>query len=106
MVVHSRSASVVLVALATVMVAGCGAAIDGTYKGGDDSFLQSITFKSGGRVHITFMGMTSEGTYKVEGDDVTISVNGDTQVLRNDGQGCLIGGGFLGSYCKDERKPT
>jgi hypothetical protein len=46
------------------------------------------------------MGMTKEGTYKRDGKRVTITVNGDTQVLTLADNGCLEGGGLLGTYCK------
>jgi hypothetical protein len=103
--VHFR-AGIVSLAASAAMLGACGGGIEGTYNGGDNSFLESISFKSGGKVHVTFMGMTKEGSYTIDGDEVTISVNGDTEVLRKDGHGCLVGGGFLGSYCKDNKKPS
>lgn len=83
----------------TLVLGGCGG-LSGTYSGKDTGFLDDLTFHSGGKVDATFMGMTKEGTYKKDGKRVTITVNGDTQVLTLASNGCLEGGGLLGTYCK------
>jgi len=83
----------------TLAFAACGG-LSGTYSGKGTGFLESLTFHSGGKVDATFMGMTKEGTFKKDGNRVTITVNGDTQVLTVAGNGCLEGGGILGTYCK------
>lgn len=83
----------------TLAFAACGG-LSGTYSGKGTGFLESLTFHSGGKVDATFMGMTKEGTFKKDGKRVTITVNGDTQVLTLAGNGCLEGGGILGTYCK------
>ena len=84
----------------TLAFAACGG-LSGTYSGKETGFLDDLTFHSGGKVDATFMGMTKEGTYKKDGKRVTITVNGDTQVLTLAANGCLEGGGILGTYCKD-----
>jgi hypothetical protein len=83
----------------TLALAACGG-LSGTYSGKGTGFLDDLTFHSGGKVDATFMGMTKEGTYNKDGKRVTITVNGDTQVLTLAGNGCLEGGGILGTYCK------
>jgi hypothetical protein len=84
----------------TLAFAACGG-LSGTYSGKETGFLDDLTFHSGGKVDATFMGMTKEGTFKKDGKRVTITVNGDTQVLTLAANGCLEGGGILGTYCKD-----
>jgi hypothetical protein len=83
----------------TLALAACGG-LSGTYSGKGTGFLDDLTFHSGGKVDATFMGMTKEGTFKKDGKRVTITVNGDTQVLTLASNGCLEGGGILGTYCK------
>ncbi|MEW5977628.1 MAG: hypothetical protein AB1898_17680 [Acidobacteriota bacterium] len=89
------------VVLASTLLVGCGKKLSGTYSGKDTGFLDKMTFKSGGKVDLTFMGMTREGTYEIDGNQVKITNAGDTQVLAIDSQGCLDGGGFLGRYCQE-----
>lgn len=90
-----------LVALAVILLpAACGSGLEGTYSGANTGFLDEITFRSGDKVDVKFMGMTREGTYKREGDRVTVTVGNDTQVLTLRDDGCLDGGGLIGSYCK------
>jgi hypothetical protein len=83
-----------------VLLAGCGSPIQGTYSGRGTGFLDKMTFKSGGKVDLTFMGMTKEGTYEVDGKSVKITHGGETTILTLDDQGCLDGGGLIGKYCK------
>lgn len=90
---------------ATILVAclaSCDAKVDGTYAGQDTGFFDKLTFTSKGKVEITFMGMTKEGTYVVEDKRVKITVAGDTQIFTIDDKGCIDGGGLLGKYCKSE----
>lgn len=44
-----------------------------------------IEFKTDGKVTVTTEGETTEGTFKVDGDEVTISEGGDTMVFTKDG---------------------
>ncbi|GAA4292319.1 hypothetical protein GCM10023142_27590 [Anaerocolumna aminovalerica] len=44
-----------------------------------------IEFKTDGKVTVTADGDTSEGTFKVDGDEVTISEGGETMVFTKDG---------------------
>jgi hypothetical protein len=88
--------------LLTTFLAGCdgGSKLDGTYVGAPHAHFEKLTFKSEGKVELTFMGSTSEATYVVEGDKVKISAAGQTQIFTVDKQGCLDGGGIVGKYCK------
>lgn len=97
-----RVSRIVALGFATVLVGGCGSRVEGTYAGGDDSFLQSITLKGDGKANVTFMGMTRQGNWEIDGREVTITVGNDTQVLSFDDRGCLVGGGLLGTYCKGD----
>lgn len=83
-----------------LLLSACGARLDGTYVGGEMSFLESLTFKPGGKVNVTFMGMTKQGTYLVEGNQVTVTIGADSHVFTLD-DGCLAGGGLLGNYCRE-----
>lgn len=44
-----------------------------------------IEFKTNGKVTVTADSETSEGTFEVDGDEVTISEGGDTMVFTKDG---------------------
>src|SRR5947207_11187534 len=93
------NAKIRLAAAAGLFLAACGRGVTGTYTG-EDGFFDKLTFKSGGKVEITFMTMTREATYVVESDRIRITNSGDTQTFTIDEQGCLDGGGLLGRYCK------
>jgi hypothetical protein len=49
--------------------------MEGIYSGHGQSLLDKLNFKSGGKVELTFLGMTMEGTYVVADNKVKI-VNG------------------------------
>jgi|SRR5882672_1340548 len=95
-------------------VTGCGGQLEGRYSGEDAAtgerigFLDSLTFKSGGKLEASFLGQTKTGTYIVDGDQVTVAVAGDDtpEVLVLGANGCLEGRGILGRYCKGETKPS
>jgi hypothetical protein len=103
-----RTAGVgVTVAVLLCSVIGCaGSGIEGTYSGKGTGFLQQIVFKSDGKVELTFMGMTREGTYEVEGNKVKVTNAGTTEILTIGGDGCLDGGGIMGRYCKEGATPA
>jgi hypothetical protein len=82
----------------------CGAALEGDYAGTGNSFFEKLSFRSGGKVRITFAGMTKIGTYEIDGKEVLITVGNETNVFTLDAQGCVVGGGVLGKYCKDGDK--
>lgn len=76
------------------------AALDGDYTGVGNAFFEKISFRGGGKVRITAMGMTKVGTYEIDGKEVLITVGAETNVFTVDDKGCVVGGGFLGKYCK------
>ena len=80
--------------------AAWAAKLDGEYQGTGDSFFEKLTFRSGGKVRVTFMGMTKVGTYEIEDNEVLITVGNETNVFTLDEQGCVVGGGLFGKYCK------
>lgn len=76
------------------------AALDGDFTAVGNAFFEKISFRSGGKVRITAMGMTKVGTYELDGKEVLITVGAETNVFTVDDKGCVVGGGFLGKYCK------
>jgi hypothetical protein len=89
-----------------------GGGLQGTYSGEDAAtgertgFLDAINFKSGNKLEATFLGQTKQGTYSVEGKQVTLTVAGDDtpELLTIMDDGCLEGQGILGRYCPAGRK--
>jgi hypothetical protein len=59
-----------------------------------------MAFGSGDSVTINMMGQTVLGTYKLDGDNVDVTVGGQTHVLTMDSSGCLEGGINFGKLCK------
>ncbi len=92
--------SVICALGAALLLTGCSSGVSGTYVGGDDSFLRSLTFKDGNKVDVVLInGIGGEGTYEVQGDVVRISANGQTNELQIDGD-CLKGPLMVGTLCK------
>lgn len=93
-------------------LSGCGGGLKGTYSGENSAtgertgFLDSLTFKSGNKLEVAFMGQTKPGTYSIDGKRVTVAVDGDDspEVLTIRDDGCLEGNALLGWYCRDEKK--
>jgi hypothetical protein len=86
---------------AALLLTGCGGGVDGTYVGGNDSVLQSMTFKSGGKVDVALVtGVGGEGTYEVDGNKVRVSANGTTTELTIGDDHCLHGPLGIGTLCK------
>jgi hypothetical protein len=90
------------------LLAACGGGgLQGTYSGEDSAtgertgFLDSITFKSGNQIEASFLGQTKQGTYSLEGKQITLTVAGDDtpEMLTIMDDGCLEGRGILGRYC-------
>jgi hypothetical protein len=83
---------------------GCGSSLSGTYTANIDAFIlkekQKMTFTSN-KVEISFMGLTTEATYKVEDGKVKITNGGVTQVFTIDDKGCLEGGVAAVKFCKE-----
>jgi hypothetical protein len=89
------------IAVASILLTACGSGMQGTYKSHKGAFFDKLTFNSGGKLEITFMGMTKDGSYVVDDRKVRITVGNDNQVFTLDDKGCLVGGGLLGTYCRD-----
>jgi len=67
-----------LILSALVFLAACGgSSLDGTYK---DAY-SSMTFKSGGKVIVSSMGMNAEMDYKVDGKSLKLISPQGTQVF-------------------------
>jgi hypothetical protein len=86
-----------------ILAAGCSPGVSGSYKpAGGGAVFQSLTFKSGGKVELTFFGATVEGDYEVEDGKVKLTGPEGSRVLTIDGD-CLDGGqglAGLGRYCR------
>jgi len=88
----SKNKGIVTVLAATLLILGCGQGMSGKYASSNG--IQGITleFEGGDKVMATVMGNTVEGTYKVEGDKVTVYINGKNMVLTKAADGALTGG--------------
>ncbi len=76
------------------------ARLQGDYQQVGTSLFEKLSFRSGSKVHVTFMGMTKVGTFEVDGKEVLITIGNETNVFTIDDKGCVVGGGPLGTYCK------
>lgn len=85
---------------AALLLAACGHSLSGEYLGERGAFFDKLVFRSGGEVDIGFMGDTGAGSYRIDGKRVLVTVNGRTQVLEIDREGCVDGGSGVGRYCK------
>ena len=74
-------------ALLSLFLAGCGGGVEGTYTLADEAagVEMSLTLGGGDEATMTLNGgpssMTSKGTYRAEGDQVTVTFEGDSQVF-------------------------
>lgn len=62
-----------------ILLSSCGSRLHGTYS--DSMGLTSFTFKSGGKVAMTTMGIETELDYKVEDGKVKIGTEKGAMVL-------------------------
>jgi len=95
---EGQKVRIAVVAFLLLVLPGCNP-VSGTYTG-NDGMIQSMTFE-GGEVEISTMFGIETGTYEVDGDRVHVTVDGDTQTLAIDDEGCLDGGMMIGVLCKD-----
>lgn len=87
---------------AALLLTGCSSGPQGTYHGGDDSFLTSMTFKDDGKVDVVLInGIGGEGTFEVDGDKVRVSANGSVTEFTLDDD-CLRGPLMAGTLCKGD----
>ncbi|MBT9569446.1 MAG: hypothetical protein IV085_14245 [Thiobacillus sp.] len=89
-----------LTAAAISFLTGCGTGISGDY-GGNDCLYQKISFKKDGTAYITMLGSEISAPYKVDGDKVSIIVQGTGIVFTKNGD-VLEAGELLGQkmVCK------
>jgi hypothetical protein len=97
---------IILIAIACLILVGCGgSSLSGTYlpKGGglgNGLAMQKLEFISGDAVNLTMLEQTIRATYKVDGKQLLLIVNGQQEVFTIDDDGCLDGGGVFGKFCK------
>ena len=66
-----------------VLAIGCGGGVEGEYVGKKgESFFDSLTFRSDGKVEVVMIGVRHEGTFEADGGQVTITApNGERTPL-------------------------
>jgi hypothetical protein len=84
----------------SVLVAGCGAKVEGTYSNANG--LAMLELKSGGKATVSLMGQASDCTYLVNENQVVVNCGGDKSVYRVNGDGSLTGPGFIGVMKKEK----
>lgn len=100
MVVRTRMGVQAPIAAALVcmslFLAGCGDSLSGTYAaemGPGATF--SIEFKSGGKATVSAMGETKQGTYTLNGDKVTVTIDKDPATFTRQKDGSLVAEGAM-----------
>jgi hypothetical protein len=92
--------------LAALACACGGGSVQGRYLPKGESFFDSLTLRSDGKVDVVMIGIRHEGSYEVDGDEVTITApNGQQTPLKLDSSGCLTHP-IAGTYCKDGSAPS
>lgn len=76
-----------LIALVVLFTAGCSSGIDGEYK--DSTGLSTVELKSG-KATVKMGAMAFDADYKVDGDKVTITHQGENIVLTRKSDGSLV----------------
>ena len=74
--------------------------LSGTYLPKGQGVIDKLEFNSDGTVTTTAMGAAAQGPYTDNGQQVMITIGGQTQPFTIDGDGCLDGGADIGKYCK------
>jgi len=102
-----QACAAVAVTLCVVLTACGGGGVEGEYVGKKgESFFDSLTLRSDGKVDVVMIGVRHEGSYEVDGDQVTITApNGQKTPLKLDSSGCLTHP-IAGTYCKDGSAPA
>ncbi len=96
--------AIALLACMGLTLPSFAAKLQGDYEQVGTSLFEKLSFRSGSKVHVTFMGMTKVGTFEVDGKEVLITIGNETNVFTIDDKGCVVGGGPLGTYCKGGAK--
>ena len=97
-IVRKLSVALVLISIG-FWVGGCGKSVSGKYGGANGAM--SMEFKSGGKVDVTIAGSTQTGDYTIDGDKVTVTVQGQPMVLTIKDDGSLDAGGLAGVLKKN-----
>jgi hypothetical protein len=92
-------------ALLCLSLAACGHSLSGTYvpQGGgmgNGLVMEKMVFGSGDEVTLSMMQQNIRASYKIEGKQLLLTLNGQSLVFEIDGKGCLDGGGLYGKFCK------
>lgn len=64
-------AMIALCLIATIMTSCSGGGLDGTYQSTKNG--ESVTFSSGNKITIPISGIEITGTYKIDGDRMTVT---------------------------------
>jgi|SRR5579863_7717715 hypothetical protein len=98
--------SFVVAGLFCLWLTACGhSSLSGTYvpQGGgmgNGLVMEKLEFVSGDAVTLSMMQQKIRATYKVEGKQLLLTLNGQSLVFDIDGNGCLDGGSLYGKFCK------
>jgi hypothetical protein len=97
----TRQAYAAVAMILCLVATACGGAVEGEYVGKKgESFFDSLTLRSDGKVDVVMIGVRHEGSYEVDGDQVTITApNGQKTELKLNSSGCLTHP-VAGTYCK------
>jgi hypothetical protein len=95
-----------VVVLAFFALAACGKSLSGTYTPkagsglGAGLVMEKMNFISGDTVELTMMGQTGRASYKIDGDSLLVTVQGQQQVFKILSDGCIDAGAVFGKLCK------
>jgi hypothetical protein len=91
--------SLLAVICLTVIVSGCGSGPVGKYQ--DANKLVTVELQAGGKAVVSMGPISGQGTWTISGNQITITVQGDSQVftLASDGSITSTNGG-LGKLVK------
>lgn len=84
-----------------VMTAYGQQALSGICLPKDQDVMDKLEFNSDRTLTTTAMGTDVQGPYTDNGQQVMITIGGQTQPFMVDGDGCLDGGTDIGKYCKE-----
>lgn len=95
-----------MIALVCIALVACSKSLSGTYTAksgsglGSGLVMEKMNFISSDTVELTMMTQTVRANYKIDGDSVLITVQGQQQVFKIASDGCLDGGTLFGKLCK------
>jgi hypothetical protein len=71
------------------LLGACGAKLEGSYA--DPTGMAKYDFRSGGKVYVSLLGITTEHKYEIDGKHVKILLSAGTQILDIEDDGSLLG---------------